>query len=181
MRNVFGLGTLLVAAVVGFAATGLSACGSGDSVPVHAPRSTLTAGQSAQLVSDERAWTAAQRQWVEKADRCLRAISRKATLACRPVVRSSYLRWHAMFARATRDVHADAATLGGSNSPTVPTCKSRLFHYLGGGRGSVTLLDYMREAEVSAVKDGLNFMALIPAATKTVVSASAAAEAACTP
>jgi hypothetical protein len=86
-----------------------------------------------------------------------------------------------MFARATRDVHADAATLGGSSSPTVHGCKSRLFHYLGGGRGSVLLLDYMREAEVSAVKDGLNFMGLIPAATKTVVSAARAAEAACTP
>jgi hypothetical protein len=181
LRDVLGLRTLLVAAVVGFAATGLSACGTGESVATHAPRTTLTAAQSTQLVSDERAWTTAQKRWVEIADHCLRAITAKATMACRPVVTSFYLRWHVMFARATSDVHADAATLGGSSGPTVHTCKSRLFHYLGGGRGSVALVDYMHEAEVSAVKDGLNFMALIPAATKTMVSAARAAEAACTP
>ena len=188
MRDVLGLRTLLVAAVVGLAATGLSACGAGESVATHASRSTLTAGQSAQLVSDERAWTTAQNRWVAITARCLRGWcgggcvfrSSSANAACRRV-RSSYLRLEdLLFHRAMRDVRVDAAKLGGSGSPTVHTCKSRLLHYLRLGGYGGPLAQNMRYARMS-LQDDLNEIFMVNSASRTVVSAARAAEAACSP
>jgi hypothetical protein len=179
LRDVFGLRTLLVAAVVGSAATGLSACGTGENVATHALRTTLTAGQSAQLVSDERAWTTAENRWVAITEHCLRGS--RASAACRRV-RSSYLRLRqALFHRAMRDARADAATLGGSSSSTVHTCKARLLHYLGLGGYRGALADAMHYAEISVVYDGLNELYGVPLASRTVVKAARAAEAACSP
>ena len=177
MRDVFGLRKLLVAAVIGFAATELSACGTGGSVATHAPPTTLTAGQSAQLVSDGRAWTTALSRWAAITEHCLRGSS--ASAACRRV-RSSFLRWQALFLRATRDVRADAGTLGGSSSPTVHTCKSRLLHYLGGGGVGDALARAMRYARLS-LQHGYNPISVVNSASRTVVSAARAAEAACSP
>jgi hypothetical protein len=183
---VLGPRTLLVAAVVGFAATGLSACGTGESVATHAPRTTLTAGQSAQLVSDERAWTTAQNRWIAITEHCLRWCgggcvfrSSSASATCRRV-RSSYLRRQALVNRAMSDVLADAATLGGSSSPTVHTCKSRLLHYRSVGGVGGPLAQAMHYAKLS-LQDGLNGISQVTSASRTVVSAARAAEAACSP
>jgi hypothetical protein len=175
-----GLRILLVVATFGLAATGLSACGASKSVATHARPTTLTAGQSAQLARDERAWTTAQKRWAAITGRCLSATSASATTSCRPRVRSSYARWKALFARARRDVSADAGTLGGSRSPTVHTCESRLLHYLGGIEVGRPLIHDMSYAELS-VQDGLNEISLSTYDSRSVVSAARAAEAACSP
>lgn len=175
-----GLRILLVVATFGLAATELSACGASKGVATPAPATTLTAGQSAQLASDERAWTTAQKRWAAITEHCLSATRTSATTpACRPV-RSSYERWQAVFARARRDVRADAATLGGSSGPTAHACKSRLLHYLGGIEVGRPLAHAMSYAELS-VQDDLNMISLAIYASKGVVGAARAAEAACSP
>jgi len=135
------------------------ACGGKSSSHTTTAAATLTAGQSTQLAGDERAWTTAQKRWAAITERCLSATSASATTACRPRVRSSYARWKALFARARRDVRADAAKLGGSRSPTVHTCESRLLHYLGGIEVGRPLIHDMSYAELS-VQDGLNEISL---------------------